>query len=84
MDKKIKENIKRAVSSGLKLMKTNLKISTPSSKLDLALKKHSKKLIEDFKKEVKRKSKKEAKGAKKSKVVKKSKAAKSTSTKVLK
>ena len=52
-----KENIKRIVNSGLKQIMSNLNISNPSSKLETAIKKHAKKLIADFKREVKRMSK---------------------------
>ncbi len=58
MDKKQKENIKRIVGEGLRLILSKLKIPKPSAKMDQVLKKHSKKLADHFKAEVKRVAKK--------------------------
>ena len=54
MDKKQKENIKRIIGEGLSLILGKLKISKPSAKLEHALKKHTRKLADQFKTEVKR------------------------------
>ena len=70
MNKNLKEKIKLALKSGLNLTTTKLGITKPSSKLENVLKKHSKKLIEDFKKELKRKGKEQAKSGKRTKVAK--------------
>jgi hypothetical protein len=58
MDKKQKENIKRIVGEGLSLILSKLKISRQSAKMEQALKKHSRKLVDLFKAEVKRVGKK--------------------------
>jgi hypothetical protein len=74
MDKKQKENIKRIVGEGLSLVLSKLKISRPSAKLERALKKHSRKLADHFKAEVKQLGKKGIKVVTKSKGGKSSKA----------
>ena len=84
MNKERKENIKRVVSEGLTLIIRRLQISNPSSKMETALKKHSKKLIEDLKKEIKRKGKKVAKNNTRTKAIKEPKAIKPVSRKAAK
>ncbi len=78
MDKKQKENIKRIVGEGLSTILNKLKISKPSAKVERALKKHTKKLADHFKTEVKRLDKK---GIKKVKKVNKGKSGKGTKAK---
>jgi chemotaxis response regulator CheB len=63
MNKKQKENIKRVVGEGLQHVLSKLKISKPSAKMERMLKKHSKKLVDQFKAEVKRLGKKKNKRA---------------------
>ena len=67
MDKKQKENIKRTVGEGLSQVLSKLKISKPSAKMERMLKKHSKKLVDQLKAEVKRLGKKKNNGVTKAK-----------------
>lgn len=61
MDKKEKENIKRIVGDGLSVILSKLNISKPSTKMERALKKQTRKLADHIKAEVKRQSKEKTK-----------------------
>jgi hypothetical protein len=71
MNKKLKENVKRIVGEGLSLIMNKLKISKPSAKMEKSLKRHSRKLVDHLKAEIKRQSqKKGSPGVRKGRVTK--------------